>query len=235
MDVVLVVVGALVAREAEFSTALVSAGAEVTCRAVADPDRITLDPVLDELGGRRLVIAAGLPGLAAVLRRLGRRGELDHLETAVLPAQPVPFLSRHGVTTDTAAAARVAVAAPCRTVGVLKDDSGHVVVDHAEVRPWSGGTLWVRAYVEDERLCDGEVEALRIDRGGAGGLTATVTLRSHLRRRRTRSLDGRAMQLACAPAAVTSDGTGRDQPRRKRIWWDEPDQWRLACEPTPAG
>ena len=236
MDVVLLTVGAgPTADGPALRDALIAAGGGVESGAVADGERGPLDEVLDRLDGRRLVIAASAGGLAVVLRRLLRRGELGYVETAVLPAEPVPFLTRFGVTADRASAARTAVTGSCRTVGVLKDDSGHLVVDHAEVGPWRGSQLWMRAYVEDARLCDGPVVALRVERGAAGGLRATVTCRSRLGLHRRVSIEGRAMQLACDEAAMTSDGLGRDQPRRKRIWWDEPDQWRLAVTADPTG
>lgn len=228
MDLVLLSLGAAAeeATAGPAEAALAGAGARV--EAVGWPrglGRPGLDAVLDRLGDRRLVIAADVSPLAAVLRRLMRRGELARVETAVLPIRPVPFLARHGIRPDLAAAARVAVEAACRTVGVLKDDSGDVVVDRAELRPWAGRGVWVRAYVDDERLCDGEIAGLRVERGGDGGLRATVTSRG-LGRKRT--AQGRALQLACDPAALSSDGAPREQPRRRRTWWDEPGQWRLA-------
>lgn len=239
IDVVLLTIGAqTTGRQDRLSGALTSAGASVGAHHLPDPDpavahHADLDRVLDQLAGRRLVIAASAAGVAGVLRRMMRRGELAHIETAVLPSQPVAFLARHGIVDDPIRAAEIAVHGVCRTVGVLKDDSGEVVVDHAELRPWRGGRLWVRAYVEDEQLCDGDIGALRVARSPAGGLEATVTTTArfglgHFRTSTRRSISGRALQLACADAAITSDGAARARPRRKRIWWDEPDQWRLA-------
>ena len=214
------------ARADAATAALVRAGGSVAgVQLPSDPARTELDSALDGAGDRRVVVHADVPDLARVLRRLMRRGRLADAETAVLPTAPVPFLSRHGIAADLPAAARIAVTGGCRTVGVLKDDSGNLVVDHAELRPWSGERVWVRAYVDDDCLCDGEVAALTVERGPAAGLRATVHGR---RMRRARSLRGRGLTLACADAAISSDGADRDQPRRKRIWWDEPDQWCLA-------
>jgi hypothetical protein len=147
------------------------------------------------------------------------------VETAVLALEPSSLLARFGLGTDVSAAARIAVDGTCSVVGVIKDDSGNLVVDHAMLRPWDGSRLWVRAYVDDTRLCDGEITALRVERGSPGQLTAVVTWG---RLRRTRRIDGRALQLACDPAAISSDGSARDRSRQKRIWWNEPEQWRLA-------
>ena len=229
MEVLLIAVGAGPAsREPDLRRALVSAGADVDSRRVPTTDRAPLDEVLDRRRQRRLVIAASPADLAGVLRRLMRRGELAGAETAVLVDRPIPFLVRQGIPSDLPAAARVAVHGVCRTVGVLQDDSGHLVVDHAVVQAWRGSSFWMRAYVDDERLSDGRVSALRVERGATGGLRATVSAHSRLGRRATRSLDGRALRLACDDAAMSSDGAARERPRQRRTWWDEPTQWRLA-------
>jgi hypothetical protein len=179
---------------------------------------------LEAVDGRRLVVHSDAADLARVLRRLMRRGELDSAETAVLPFAAVPFLTRQGVPATLAAAAAVAVSGVCRTVGVLKDDSGNLVVDHASLSPWSGSLVWTRAYVDDDCLSDGPIRSLEVRRGVSGGLIASVRGRFG----RSRTLAGRGLALACDEAAISSDGSEREQPRRKRIWWDEPEQWRLA-------
>lgn len=191
----------------------------------AVPARSEFDAVLDAAGGCRLVIDAAPSATAALLRRMLRRGELATTETAVLRAN-CRFLQELALPV-LADDAEAWIEQSCRTVGVLKDDSGNVVIDSAELRPWSGARVWVRAYVEDERLCDGEVAWLRVEHSVGGGLRASVPGRFG----RVRSLSGRGLSLACEDAAISSDGAARDQPRRKRIWWDEPDQWRLACPP----
>lgn len=223
MEAVLVTIGDPPGTDAAGN--LRSAGAKMSMLTLpTGPSRVEMDAVLDALGGRRLVVDAARADLAAVLRRMMRRGELSTTETAVLRADG-PFLQGIGIPVDSAVAAAIAVSAPCRIVGVLKDDSGNLVLDSAELRPWSGRRVWARAYVDDERLCDGEIEWLRVEHRVGGGVRASVPGRFA----RVRSLQGRALQLACDDAAITSDGSARDQPRRKRIWWDEPEQWLLAC------
>jgi hypothetical protein len=228
VDLWLISVGdAAAARAPAAVAALSAAGGATGAVALPDsPDRRTLDDALDAAGGRRLAVHGDAAGLAGVLRRLGRRDELSTSEVAALPTAEVPFLHRFGIRPDLTTAAAIAVHGTARTVGLLKDDSGNLVVDHAVLRPWSGSRLWVRAYVDDECLCDGEITELRVDRGDAGGLTATA--RSG-RFRANRALSGRGLSLACDEAAISSDGAARDQPRRKRIWWDEPSLWRLTA------
>ncbi len=193
------------------------------------PTRVQYDALLDTLHGRRLVIDAVPAEIAGVLRRMMRRGELATTQTAVFTGN-CRFLEELGLSAVTALEY---VGGPCRPVGVLKDDSGNLVVDSAELRPWTGEKVWVRAYVDDECLCDGEVAWLRVQHLVGGGLRASVPTSSFGGRfGRRRSLEGRGLALACDDAAISSDGAARDQPRRKRIWWDEPDQWQLACPPV---
>jgi hypothetical protein len=233
VDVTVVGVGvAGVARTAEVTAVLATLGPAPVPVSCSDPlDRAALDRVLDRAADGRLVLCAQVGDLAAVLRRLWRRGELAERETAWLPIGPVPrYLLACGVATSLPDAAAIAVRGTVRTVGVLADDSGGVVVGSAGLRPWRGRRLWVRAFVDDERVCDGEVSALRVERGAQGELRATAVGRFG---RTVARISGRAAQLACDEAALTSDGVPRQRPRRKRIWWAEPDLWRLAL-PTAA-
>jgi len=179
----------------------------------------------------RLVIDADLAGLNLVLHRLLRRGLLETMETAVLPREPVPYLSRLGLPADLAGQLRVARQAPARLVGVIKDDSGGVCVDAASLEPWPGAEQpwWLRAVVDDQRLADGTARELRVRRLGPSELEATVRL-GRLRRRTYR---GRSLQLACDPALIVADGVARERPRGKRTFWSEPELWRLAIESGP--
>lgn len=233
MDASLLLVGAeAAARGAEFARALTSAGAVArTTQLLATDDRAALDTALDASGDARLVLAAPLGDLAAVLRRMWRRGELVERETALLALHPLPpFLVRCGLSADLDEAATLAVTGTTRPVGLLADDSGGLVIDSARLRPWAGRRLWVRAVVDDTRVCDEAVRGLRVDRPTPGALAVTVP--GPLGRTVTR-VEGRAAQLACDDALLSSDGVDRERPRRKRTWWNEPDLWRLALPSGP--
>ncbi|HEX8092485.1 hypothetical protein [Jatrophihabitans sp.] len=212
-------------------TATDAAGVDAVLAALEEawPGRLVTD-------APRLVIDADLAGLSLVLHRLLRRGLLETLDTAVLPRESVPYLSRLGLPADLAGQLRVARQAPARLVGVVKDDSGGVCVDGASLAPWpeelpeasDGSAWWLRAVVDDQRLADGNARGLRLRRLGPAELEATVQL-GRLRRRTCR---GRSLQLACDPALIVADGVARERPRDKRTFWSEPKLWRLAL---PAG
>lgn len=185
-----------------------------------------VDAVLAQLDGSRLVIdSETVAGLNLVLARLQRSGRLDEVETAVLLDRPVPYLTSLGLPPDRAGQLALARTGTARLVGVVRDDSGGVCVSEATLTPWaSAEPWWVRAVVDDQRLCDGRVQSLTMRRVGPAELLAEARIgRLRVRRRR-----GRALQLACDPAQVVADGIGRERPRSRRTFWSEPKLWRLA-------
>lgn len=196
-------------------------------------DAAGVDAALGELAGHRLVIdAADAPALNLALTRLNRAGLLGEVETAVLMPRRAGYLMRLGLPASRDAQLAVARSAAARLVGVLKDDSGGVCADSAVLTPWHpGDAWWVRAVVDDQRLCDGAAQALTVRRIGPHELEATVRL-GRVRRRTCR---GRSLQLACDEAQITADGVGRERPRRKRIFWSEPLLWRLALPAEDPG
>ncbi len=205
------------------------AGAAAVTRAAVGAETAAVDEVLEQLAGRRLVIDADLAGLQLVLTRLMRRGELDSAETAVLPRGPIPYLDRLGLPTTLTPQLRTAVHGRPRLVGVIKDDSGGLSVDHARVSPWPADTTsrawWVRAVVDDQRLVDGtDASSVRVTRIGPSELEATV----RFGRWRNRRIRGRSLQLACDEALISQDGVDRERPRGKRTFWSEPKLWQLA-------
>ncbi|MDR1999508.1 MAG: hypothetical protein LBQ06_06150 [Frankiaceae bacterium] len=257
------------------SRALRAAGAEAAPERLialgADPaaNRAMLDAALDDLDGRRLILALDRAHLVALLQRLLRRGDLLTVETAVLSPLCASLVAQ-GMPTELAAAARLAVHGAARPVGLIRDDSGQLMVDSARLTPWRDPTsipppaqppsrlrpgyvaisplarqsLWARAYVDDEPLCDGDIRRLTVTRVAPDRLRAEVEAppgarlaggrsgRGRLGLGRRRAVEGRALQLACDEALIVSDGISRERPRSKRIWWAEPTFWRVAM-PTP--
>lgn len=216
-------------RQPDAATLLREAGARSLDTAGAGADAASVDAVLDRRDGRRLVIEADRTALALVLARLMRRGELGEAETALLPTSAVGYLGVAGLPTDRRQQARCAVQAAARLVGVVKDDSGGVCVDGAVLTPWpepAAGTSgwWVRAVVDDQRLCDGPVRSVEMRRLGPATLQATA----RTGRVRRQVCTGRSLQLACDPALVVSDGMPRERPRSRRTFWSEPTLWKLA-------
>ncbi|HTZ43674.1 MAG TPA: hypothetical protein VMB79_07405 [Jatrophihabitans sp.] len=193
-------------------------------RTAANPAEV--DTALAELDGRRLVIdAVDVAGLSLVLGRMLRAGLLAETETAVLLERPEPYLAGLGLPAGRAQQRELARAGRPRLVGIVKDDSGGVCVTGATLTPWTPGDgWWVRAVVDDQRLCDGNARRLTVRRLGPAALEAEV----RIGRWRTRRCRGRALQLACDPAQIVADGIPREGPRAKRTFWSEPKLWQLA-------
>jgi hypothetical protein len=200
-------------------------GQALSTLTVDDSDE-AVDRALADFGGRRLIIDADLPGLQLALYRLMRAGRLGDLETAVLPRGTIGYLSRVGLPDDLAGQVAAAARGTARLVGVVKDDSGGLCVDSAVARSWppAEGPWWVRAVVDDQRLCDGPVRTLTMRRLGPNELVASART-SRLRSQRQ---VGRNLQFACDEAQIVADGVARERPRSKRTFWSEPTLWRLA-------
>jgi hypothetical protein len=222
VDLLLVSVG--VTDRSDTPDELTRAGARSIKTTSASADATSVDNALDQRQDRRLVIDADLAGLNLVLSRLMRRGELDVAETAVLVREPVPFLTRVGLPSDRTGQLGLAVHGEATLVGVIKDDSGGLCVDSASMAPWQQGPWWVRAVVDDQRLCDGNARSLTVRRLGPSELEATV----QLGRFRTKTCRGRSLQLACDEALIVADDLPRERPRSKRTFWSEPKLWKLA-------
>lgn len=201
-------------------------------RSADDPASVDagLDRLLAEAPARLVIAADRLAGLNLALARLSRRGLLGELDTAVLLTETGDYLAGLGLPADPAEQVRLAQAGTSRPVGVLRDDSGGLCLDSAVLWSWDGAEdWWLRAVVDDQRLADGTARSLTVTRVGPTELLATVKLG----RWRTRSCRGRSLQLACDPAQIVADGTGRERARRKRTFWSEPELWRLAL-PMPS-
>ncbi|MCW2542176.1 MAG: hypothetical protein JWN95_3901 [Frankiales bacterium] len=185
-----------------------------------------VDRALADFAGQRLIIDADLAGLHLALYRLMRAGRLGELETAVLPRAPISYLRRIGLPDDLPGRVAAAVHGTARLIGVVKDDSGGLCVDSAVAERWSApeSSWWVRAVVDDQRLCDGPVRALSMQRLGPNELVATARLSRFTRQRRV----GRNLQFACDEAQIVADGVSRERARAKRTFWSEPKLWRLA-------
>jgi hypothetical protein len=203
-------------------------------------DRLALDGALDLMDGRRIVLALDMATLVPLLHRMMRRGDLLTTETALLSPLPTSLVAQ-GMPSALRDAARLAVEGTARAVGVLKDDSGGVLVDRAELTPWpdpaldgskaaNRRTMWLRAYVDDTQVCDGDAQRLTVTRVRSD----LLRVQAHrpggrfLGRARPTTVEGRALQLACDDARIVSDGIARERPRDKRTWWCEPDLWKVA-------
>ena len=236
MNVLLIAGAAAAAQPAVDALRRAGGVGEVELLVVPDPaGRAELDPALDRLAGRRLVVAGSPATLGDVLTRLLRRDELSTTPVGVIdPAGPANSPWSRGAPGGGTAdgpdgrlveRARIAVVGVPVPVDLVRDDHGGVLVDRAELVPWQGRRLGARAYVDGTPIADGEVTALTVMPAGGGRLSGRAGPPRRWRSTSERAAEGRAVQISCAEARLTVDGRAHPRPVTRRNWWVEPGRW----------
>lgn len=198
--------------------------------AVSDvPDRDELDPVLDALGGRRLVVHGADAALAAVVQRLLRTSRLGAVAVGFMPADPLsPAANLWGLPAEPGAALELALRGEPERVPLIRDDSGGVLVGLGVLRPVRGVI-----YCDDQQVLRGQAGRVEVtpdpDAGPdttKDGLVVRIT-RTGLLGRRVSDSTGRAVQIGCLPVTVLRDGVSYDRPVDKWTWYRHTEDWRL--------
>ena len=198
----------------------------------ARPGRDELDPVLRELGARRVIVHGTDADLAAVLVRLLRRERLD-VEVAYVPrgrsvAAGVWGLSRH--------AAALALDGTAIPAPLVRDDGGGVLVGRASVRHLRG-----EVYCDETLVLRGAAPRLLIQPGPDGiavrasrtgrppdGRTRAVPPRAPAGRG---SAVGRAVQLGGTAFTPVLDGVPHPRTVTRWAWYRHTADW-LLVRPT---
>ena len=223
----------------------------------ARPGRNDVDPLLADAALRRLVVAGTDADLAAVLVRLLRRERLDvelaylpvDARSAAARLWGLPRGRGSG-----AAALDLARRGTARPAPLVRDDAGGVLVGRAELRGAGGGALRGESYCDGDLVLRGSARRLVVTPWpDAPALTAdadptaapappAVAVRAGLTaappdgrarpvppraRTGTGSGVGRAVQVGCLPATVTTDGVTRPQPVTRYAWYRHVADWRL--------
>lgn len=194
----------------------------VTALAVpARPGRADLDPVLDGLGERRLVVCGSDADLAAVALRLLRSERLATVPVGYVPSAPSSAVARlWSLPVVPAEAAAVALRGDPDPVPLLRDDAGGVLVGQGVLRTVRGV-----AYCDDELVLRGTASRIEVAPDPQHGLLVQV-IRRGLVGRRIRAAAGRALQLGCLPTTVTRDGVA-DRTRDRWTWYRHTEDLRL--------
>jgi len=195
----------------------------------AVPAKEELDPVLDRLGGRRLVVYGTDAALAAVVGRLLRISRLDAVPVGFVPVDPSsPAAELWGLPVVAEQALRLALEGDPERVPLVRDDAGGVLVGLGRLRPVRGVI-----YCDDQQVLRGQASIVSVTPDpGAGrdtskdGVAVTVT-RSGLLGRRVTEASGRAVQIGCVPAVVLRDGVPFERPVDKWTWYRHTEDWRL--------
>jgi hypothetical protein len=186
------------------------------------PAKPHVDPLLAELGGRRLVVLGTDADLAAVVLRLLRTERLADVPVGYVPRSPGSAVARlWGLPTDPGRALDVAVAGDPDPVPLVRDDSGGVLVGLGELGPVRGV-----AYCDNERVLRGQANRVEVSPDPVGrGLT--VRLRRGLLVPRTHTATGRAFEIGCLPIRPVLDGVTHPRPVNRWTWYRHTEDLRL--------
>lgn len=193
------------------------------------PGRQDVDPQLERLAGRRLVVHGNDAALAAVLQRLLRRSLLASTPVGFVPAQPSSAAAAvWGLPQEPARALRLALQGSPDRAALIRDDTGGVLVGLGLLRPVRGVI-----YCDDDLVLRGQASAVEVTPDPeAGPDTSKDGLVVRVRRtgllgRRDTSTQGRAVQIGCLPTVVQRNGLPNEHPTDKWTWYRHTEDWRL--------
>jgi hypothetical protein len=193
------------------------------------PDRAEVDPVLDRLNGRRLVVYGVDAALAAVVQRLLRTSRLEAVAVGFVPFEPSSQVAAlWGLPEEPPRALTLALGGEPERVPLVRDDAGGVLVGLGLLRPVRGVI-----YCDDRLVLRGQASAVEVAPDPAAGPdTAKSGLTVRVRRtgllgRRVTDASGRAVQIGCLPVPVLRDGVPFERPMDKWTWYRHTEDWRL--------
>lgn len=214
------------------------AGGQVDVLALpALPGVEAVDPVLDALGDRRLVVTGTDADLAAVVLRLLRTERLGSVLVGFVPAGGPAAGGHEGVSAVAETfglpaspwhAMRLALVGDPDPVPLIRDDAGGVLVGR-------GVLLRIRgvAYCDDERILRGGTARLEVSPDPEAGPDASVdglvvrVWNPGLFRRVVTESRGRAVQIGCSPNQPICDGIEHDRLIRRWTWYRHTEDLRL--------
>ncbi|RKT51621.1 hypothetical protein C8E97_0100 [Saccharothrix australiensis] len=188
------------------------------------PGKAEVDPVLAELGERRLVVHGTDADLNAVVLRLLRTERLAEVAVGYVPVDERSDAARvWGLPTDPGRALDLALSGEPDRVSLVRDDVGGVLVGLGSLGPVRGV-----GYADDTVVLRGQASRLEVTPDPDGGLGLLVTvIHKRLFTRKAQTTEGRAFQLGCLPVQVDVDGVAHPRPMGKWTWYRHTEDLRL--------
>ncbi|MFX0574060.1 hypothetical protein [Nocardia nepalensis] len=191
----------------------------------AIPENSVIDELLPVLAADslpRLIVLGDDAALSSVLTHLMRTERL-HVEIGYVPVDKT-YGSRVYQTGTGNAAAKRAVEGRAAEIPLIRDDTGTVLVGRAVITGPGGEKLEGEAYVDDNQLFSGKVNAMLVSPTlEMPGVRASV----HRGMRRRRWLAGRAAQLGTPGAVVTRDGIANERIVPRSSFYRHHENWLL--------
>lgn len=191
-------------------------------RLPARPGKDEVDPLLEQLDGRRLIVSGTDADLNAVVLRLLRGERLTSVDVGYLPSSAASVTARlWQLPSSPAKALDLALTAPVRPVSLVRDDNGGVLVGAGTIAALDGV-----AYCDDARVLSGPAKLLTVTPDPAG---VRVTVRHNGFLRRTGpAVTGRACQIGGELPEIVSDGVPYGRPMPRWTWYRHTEDLRLA-------
>jgi hypothetical protein len=178
----------------------------------------SIDPLL---AGRVLVVGEDAD-LAAVALRLLRRERLGAVEVGYASPGRTAVTDLWGLPRG-CDAARLALTGRVEPVPLVRDDVGGVLVGVASLGPLAG-----TVYVDEHRVLQGSARELRVRPDLEKGLAVTVTDRRLAGlARRSRTTNGRAVQIGCSATTVVRDSVAYPRPMERWTFYKHTEPLRL--------
>jgi len=188
------------------------------------PGKAEVDPVLAELGDRRLIVHGADSDLNAVVLRLLRTERLAEVAVGYVPAEAGSEVARiWGLPTDRGRALDLALSGDPDRVPLVRDDVGGVLVGLGSLGPVRGV-----GYADDTVVLRGQASRIEVTPDPERGLGLLVSvIHKRLLTRKVKTTEGRAFQLGCLPVQVTLDGVAHPRPMGKWTWYRHTEDFRL--------
>ncbi|RKT71746.1 hypothetical protein DFJ66_5041 [Saccharothrix variisporea] len=188
----------------------------------ARPGKAEVDPVLAELGDRRLIVHGTDADLNAVVLRLLRTERLADVPVAYVPVSPSSGVARlWHLPTDPGRALDLALSGDADRVSLVRDDVGGVLVGFGSLGPVRGV-----AYADDTVVLRGQASRIDVIPDNELGLVVRVT-HKRLFTKKVVTTPSRAFQLGCLPVQVNFDGIAHPRPMNKWTWYRHTEDLRL--------
>lgn len=188
----------------------------------ARPGKAEVDPVLADLGDRRLIVHGTDADLNAVVLRLLRTERLTEVPVAYVPTDPASAVARlWDLPTDPGRALDLALSGDADRVSLVRDDVGGVLIGLGSLGPVRGV-----GYADDTVVLRGQASRIEVAPDNELGLVVRVT-HKRLFTKKVITTPSRAFQLGCLPVQVNLDGIAHPRPMTKWTWYRHTEDLRL--------
>jgi hypothetical protein len=188
------------------------------------PTRPDVDPLLADLGERRLVVLGADADLTAVVLRLLRTEKLATVTIGFVPTVADSAVAAvWQLPGGFGGAVDVAFGGEPDRAPLIRDDNGGVLMGVGTLRMVRGV-----AYCDNERVLRGPARRITVTPDPTGAGLAVAVRRGGLLGGRVKAAAGRSFELGCLPTtSVVRDGVRYERPVRRWTWYRHTEDLRF--------